>query len=155
MNKRESVFVNMSSLASVIEEKISDGGSVELSIRGVSMRPLLREGKDSVVLSPLMGRLKKGDIALFRRNNGAYVLHRVAKVADSRYSFVGDNQYFLEPVIDAQIIAVVSAIRRDGRLFECGNFAYRVYAFLWQTSRPLRFLLFRILRKLKKILKIA
>lgn len=153
MNKRESVFVNMASLAAVIEEKIAAGGRAELPIRGVSMRPLLREGRDSVVLSPLCGRLEKGDIALYRRNDGSYVLHRVAAVGDGAYSFVGDNQYILESVADGQIIAVVSAIRRDGRLFDCTNLAYRTYTVLWQASRPMRNLLFRIFRRIKRILR--
>ena len=64
------VFVNIEEIAAIIREQVARGQSVELPPRGVSMLPLIREGRDSVILSPVSGRLKKYDIPFYRRHDG-------------------------------------------------------------------------------------
>lgn len=153
-NRPSVLYANMDDFMPIIEERLSEGHSVELSPRGVSMLPLIREGKDSVVLSPVVGRLKKYDIPLYRRKGGVYVLHRVVAVDTDKYVMIGDNQFKYETGIDhSQIIAVVSSIRRGGRLFSVEHPIYRIYVVLWHKSRPIRHLAFRALRKIKRIIK--
>ena len=43
-------------------EHIQNGHTVSFSPRGTSMRPVLREGKDSVILSAVPEKLKKYDL---------------------------------------------------------------------------------------------
>ena len=50
LNKKELPFEEMMPL---IIERLSVGGEVKISPKGVSMLPMLRQGKDSVILSPL------------------------------------------------------------------------------------------------------
>ena len=64
------------------------GQSVRFSPRGVSMLPMLRQGRDSVVLSPAPKQLRKYDLPLYRRDDGSYVLHRVVK-AGQTYACMG------------------------------------------------------------------
>ena len=50
-------------LMPLIKERLASGGKVRyLPFRGVSMLPMLRQGKDSVELSPLPPKLKKYDL---------------------------------------------------------------------------------------------
>ena len=150
---RGSIYVGMEDIAEVIAERIALGQSVELSPRGISMRPLLREGRDTVTFTRAPERLKKYDLPLYRRADGKYVLHRVVGFHNGRYVMCGDNQYKKEQGIDhGQIIAIVSAISRDGRQVNLRGPLYRAYVVLWCESRPLRYLAYRVLRKIKRIL---
>ena len=51
---------------------------VPVPIKGNSMVPFLREG-DTVYLNSLTNEPKRGDVVLFRRADGSFVLHRIAK----------------------------------------------------------------------------
>lgn len=148
------VFVGMEDIAAIIVERIADGQSAELSPRGRSMLPLIREGKDSVILSPKPEKLKKYDIPLYTRADGKYVLHRVVSVRNGAYVMCGDNQFTLEQgITHERVIAVVSAIRRGGKLFSVNHPIYRAYAVIWCVSRPARYFAFRVFRKIKRIMK--
>ena len=45
-------------LLPIIEEQLQNGQSVRFTTNGTSMLPMLRDGKDQVLLSPLPQRLK-------------------------------------------------------------------------------------------------
>lgn len=114
------------------------------------MLPLLRQGRDTVKLSPVTGDLKKHDVALYRRDDGTYVLHRVAKAGDT-YTFVGDNQYVLERGIrQDQILAIMSAFTRDGKEISVTDPGYRCYCVLWSLGRPFRHFPRRVINKLRR-----
>lgn len=117
MSERNTTQVPLKQLLPIIEEQMSAGGLVTFSPRGISMLPLIREGKDSVTLCRPPKRLKKYDLPLYRRDSGQFVLHRVVAVKkDGTYTMCGDNQWVLEHGIrQDQIIAVVSSLHRDGK----------------------------------------
>lgn len=137
----------------VIQEKLALGGEVLFSPNGISMLPTLKAGRDIVVLVAPTGRLKKYDIALFRRDNGKYVLHRVVESGET-YTFIGDNQFVFEKNIEhRQIIAVcVAYVRRDKRV-ELDSFRCKAYARFWHYTRFLRKLWRRGWAKIKSIFK--
>lgn len=146
------VFVGMEDIGELIIERIAAGQSVELSPRGRSMLPMLREGVDSVTLSPAPNRLSKYDIPLYRRSDGSYILHRVVDVSDEGYTMCGDNQYRFEKGIShSQIVAIVTEFRRDRKSYGTDNRLYRVYCVLWCATRPIRHFAYRVIRKLKRI----
>lgn len=121
-------------------ETLAEGRCVRFQPRGTSMLPLLRQGADAVELSPPPKKLKKYDIPFYARKNGQYVLHRIVK-AGEHYTCVGDNQFDLEyPVSHSQVIAVVTAVYRNGRRIEVTSSAYRAYCVFWHYTRPLRHL---------------
>ena len=148
------VFAAIDEMMPLITEAINSGKSVELSPRGTSMLPMLREGKDSVILSAPQGELKKYDIPLYRRKDGTYALHRVIAIGDYSYVCIGDNQYFAETVYHHQVIAVVTAFKKNGRLLTVDNRRYRIYVALRMYMRPARYFLIRVKRKIKRILGI-
>ena len=131
----------------LIREQLAAGGTVTFSPRGVSMLPMIRQGKDSVTLSPVKGRLKKYDLPLYMRDSGQYVLHRIVRVGET-YSCIGDNQYLIEPgVRHDQIIGVVSSFSREGRNVKVTAPSYWLYCRLWSLRRSIRLILKRILRR--------
>lgn len=141
-------FVRLEELMPLILEQLSDGKTVTFAPRGISMLPMLRQGKDTVELAPLPARLRKYDLPLYQRSNGQYVLHRIIDVGES-YTCVGDNQFELEKgLTHDQMIAVVKAFTRSGRKISVDAHGYRLYCRLWCLSRPLR----RQLRRVRKLL---
>lgn len=145
--------LRLEQLMPLIREQLAAGKNVRFAPRGVSMLPMLRQGRDKVILSPVTGRLKKYDLPLYQRDNGQYVLHRIVKVGDT-YTCIGDNQYELERGIrQDQIIAVVTAFTRDDREIPVTDLGYRIYCRAWRWLRPVKRLLGRckraILRRIR------
>ena len=122
----------------LIRERLSMGQSVQFKPKGTSMRPMLRQGIDSVVLSPLPKKLKKYDLPLYQRDNGQYVLHRIVAVGDT-YTCIGDNQYEYEyGVRQDQMIGLVTGFYRDQEFHSVTQLSHRIYRCLWHRSRKLR-----------------
>ena len=135
-----------------ITECLESQGTVEIPVRGRSMWPMLREGKDTVILSSIQEPLKKFDIPLYQRADGSYVLHRIVSTKEG-YTCSGDNQFTYEKgLTDTQMLAVLTAFRRGERLVSLHSPLYWLYVRLWCATRALRYFLFRVLRKLKRLL---
>ena len=102
------------------------------------MLPMLRQGVDSVRLSPIICPLKKYDIPLYQRDDGKYVLHRIVG-AGPLYTCMGDNQFRPELGLrPEQMIGVVTAFYRGEREIPVTALSYRLYCRFWHRSRPLR-----------------
>lgn len=145
-SESDTVTAHMDDLMPLIRERLAAGQSVRFSPRGISMLPMLRQGIDTVTLSPLPDRLRKYDLPLYRRDNGKYILHRVVKVGDT-YTCSGDNQVALERgVRHDQMIAVVTSFSRGKRAHSVTEWRYRLYCRLWHYTRLIR----RIWRGLKR-----
>ena len=134
----QSEELTLEQLMPLFRETLDAGRSVRFSPRGVSMLPMLRQGKDSVRLSPLPGKLRKYDLPLYQRKSGSYVLHRIVKVQDT-YTCIGDNQFDFERMVHhEQMIGVVSAFYRGDREISVNSLKYRLYCRVWHYSRPIR-----------------
>lgn len=146
-------FMQLDQLMPLIRESLALGQSVTFSPRGTSMLPMLRQGRDSVVLSPLPEELKRYDLPLYQRDNGQYVLHRIVAVGET-FTCLGDNQFQLEPGVRRdQMIALVTAFDRDGKRIEVTDPGYRLYCRFWAASRPIRHLWRRGINLLKRIVR--
>ena len=64
--------VRLEELMPLIRERLAAGESVRFSPHGTSMLPMLKDGRDQVILSPLPEKLKKYDLPLYQRKNGQY-----------------------------------------------------------------------------------
>ena len=129
---------SLARLLPVIRDQLAQGKNAKFSPMGTSMLPMLRPGRDQVIVSPLPGKLKKYDLPLYRRDNGQFVLHRVIRVGDT-YTCMGDNQFFPEQGLRRdQMIGLVTAFCRDGKEIPVTNIAYQLYCRLWHYSRPVR-----------------
>ena len=113
--------------------------TVPLVISGSSMIPFLAHGRDTVYLSKVRKPLRRGDMVLYRRDSGSYILHRIYRVEGDTYTMVGDAQQGLEPGIrDDQIIAMVTAVRRKGKLLKKGSFWWWFFEHFWLWALPCR-----------------
>lgn len=144
--------VKLSEMLPVIEETLAAGGTVKLPITGTSMLPLLVWGRDTVTLTAVNAPLKKYDLPLYRRKDGAFVLHRVVKAdADGTYTMCGDNQWVKETgICDEQLIGVVCEITRKGKTFSVQSKKYKLYVRVWHFLLPVRKYLVKLRGKLSK-----
>ena len=138
-------------LLPVMMECLESGHSFTFSPKGVSMLPMLKEGRDTVTLSPICGELRKYDLPLYRRPDGKFILHRVVETGAS-YTCVGDNQFQLEKGVDPSwCIAVVTSFRHNGKEYRSDQLSYRIYCVLWHRTRRLRWFWSRGVHKLERI----
>lgn len=124
-----------------VEELLKTCDEVMTCTRGISMRPLLRQGRDIVVIKKPQFPLKVGDAPIYKvKNKKELVLHRILKVNDDgSYIIRGDNLFFKEHVFENQIVGVMRAFYREGKYCECEkSLKYKVYVFLNRISYPLR-----------------
>jgi len=125
---------------------------VPLVISGGSMAPFLVHGRDTVYLSKVRQPLRRGDMVLYRRSNGSYILHRVYRVEADSYTMAGDAQNWLEPGIRPdQILAMVTAVRRKGKLLQKGSFWWDFFEKVWIRMVPLRPAVMAVYSRLKKL----
>ena len=134
----ERITTELDALIPLIRERLAAGQSVCISPRGLSMQPMLRQGRDTVTLSAPPARLKWYDLPLYQRADGHYVLHRIIRVGDT-YTCIGDNLFALEHgITQDQIIAVVTSFTRDGKNYNVSDRSYRLYCSAWHAIRPIR-----------------
>ena len=134
----ETVKVPMESLYEVILLQLQNGGKATLVVTGISMKPMLTEHRDSVVLAPITKDPAPGDIVLYRRENHQFVLHRIIRETPEGYLFSGDNQYVLETVTREQLLAVVTGFTRKGKQYSVAQPMYRLYVWIFTKLFCLR-----------------
>ena len=134
------------------EEYLAEEGKLVYKTRGVSMEPMLRQNRDLVVIEVPDGRLKRYDVAFYRRRE-AYVLHRVIRVTEDGYRIRGDNTYSIEIVPESDVIGVLTGFCRKGKEYTTDNRAYRRYVRFWCAIYPLRALWVRCRRFGGKVLR--
>ena len=136
------------------EEILARDGRLFYMNIGDSMMPLIKQGRDLLVIEKTAGKLKKYDIPLYKRDNGQYVLHRILKVRENDYVICGDNRWSKETgIIDRQIIGVLTALVREGKEIPLDSWKYRLYAHLWCDFFPIRALVLKMHYAWKRVRK--
>lgn len=126
------------------EEELEKSGKLVYTTVGASMRPLIRQDRDISIIEKPKARLKKYDVALYKRPNGQYVLHRVVKVCDDGYVILGDNCLRKEYGIkEEQIIGILTSLVRKGKEVDFNSFGYRFYSRFWYAVYPVRVIFMR------------
>lgn len=126
---------------STFEEELKEKGVLVYTNVGTSMRPLIRQGKDVMIIKSFDNccKLKKMDVPLYKRENGQYVLHRIIKVTKDGYVIRGDNTYSNEyGVTDHQILGVLTGVIRNGKEIGVNSFGYKVYSYFWLYTYYIR-----------------
>lgn len=141
-NKGQERIISFVTIAPLLSEILAESGSVEITTTGNSMCPMLHDRKSRVRLAK-PEQLQKGDLPLYRRDNGAYVLHRIVSVNGDILTCCGDAQWHLERGIRTdQVLAVVTDFTWKDRWVSCDSLLYRLYWRIWVFIRPLRHLVF-------------
>ena len=78
---------------STFEQIIEKDGVLVYRNVGDSMLPLIKQGRDVIVIEKISKQLKRLDIPLYKRESGQYVLHRILKCKKDGYVMCGDNRF--------------------------------------------------------------
>lgn len=135
-----------------IEELLKSDGRYLSTTRGVSMRPMLKSGRDVIVVLPKTERLKPYDVALYRRGE-SYVLHRVIGITDSGYVIRGDNTYTDEIVPESAVIGVLAEYFSKKRTVKVTDKRYLRYSRRVVRLYPLRKIRVRAVGAIKSVIK--
>ena len=133
-------IVDIDAYMPVLRALLAQGRSVSLTVTGESMSPFLRHGRDQVLLECVTAPPGRGDMVLFQRRGGQYIMHRILRrLPDGNYALIGDGQQQVEkPIAPQQIFAVVTQVCRKGAWIGPEAFWWRFFAGPWLTLLPLR-----------------
>lgn len=136
----------------VLKELLLKGREVSLVVSGNSMVPFLVHQRDIIILSPVENTLGKGDVVLYQRPDGSYILHRIVKVQkDGTFDITGDAQTQIEKgVLREQIFARVTAIQRKGVWIHPGDPWWFFFKHIWIHMIRFRPLIMKTVSKLKR-----
>lgn len=124
-----------------IEQELETHGRGYFQTVGDSMEPILHNRFSTVVIEKPDRPLKVNDVVLFRRPNGAYVLHRIVKVRDKDFLICGDNRIYREPVPKAWVLGLMNGYFNGETYVDCGtDRAYLAYVKGLQRKFFLRWL---------------
>lgn len=131
--------MNDNAHAHAIELELLAGHTVSTCTSGASMQPLLYGHDTRIIIEPLAGReLRVGDLPVFRRGEGRYVVHRVVGIGRGCYYTRGDNCIERETVAPDDMLGIVTEIYRRGRHILVTDRLYRLYVKFWMAIYPLR-----------------
>ena len=134
------------------EELLERDGSFLYTFKGVSMKPLLHQGKDVVIISSIDRPIKKLDIVLYKVGE-RYVLHRVLKIKKDHYVIRGDNTYSEEFIPKDNVFGILTSYYKNDKLKKVNTKGAILLYYLWLTTYPLRWLLVKTKRLLRRIIK--
>ena len=135
-----------------IEDVLAEHGVYVGPTVGVSMLPMLKNRRDTIVVKPKIERLKRLDVALYRRGD-AYVLHRVLEAVDGGYIIRGDNCYADENIPEDAVFGVLTEFWRKNKHFYCTDKKYIKYAEKRLKTYKIRRFFVRFKGKMKNAVK--
>lgn len=133
------------------EEVLKTGKPLTMFTVGSSMQPLLYARSTLVVIRRVNGKLRRGDLPLYKDREGKYILHRIIRSDEKYYYTRGDNRYGLETVPHKWVIGVVSEIHRKEKVISVDSVGYKLYVKIWLWSYPIRYFINRVISRLKRL----
>ena len=126
---------------------------VTIQLQGSSMHPLIRIRRDHVTIRPIRRLLIRGDIVLFRRPDGVYVVHRIWKILSGTVQTLGDNCDRPDaPIPCDQVLGLVTHVTRGKRTFCVDTPFWRFLGRRWSSLLPLRQVRRRLSGSLKTLI---
>ena len=135
-----------------VESEIAEGRTVQFRLKGVSMFPLIRGGKDEIVLRPCSAEeLRPMDVVLFKYA-GKHLLHRILRREGNRLLIQGDGSYVAQEqcTTDAVIGKLQAIVRPSGRMVSVDSWQWRLPSFVWRNIGVCRNPLLRILHRISR-----
>ena len=115
----EKMIIDNDTFFADVLQVLDQGKRVTIPVKGFSMLPFIRGGKDLVVLEKAGGDLKADDIVLFHvgpRDGGRYVMHRILAIDGDAVDIMGDGvPEAHEHVRRNQVLAKAVEILRAGK----------------------------------------
>ncbi len=119
---------------------------------GVSMLPMLKARRDTIVVLKKESRLKELDVALYTRGKDV-VLHRVIRVLEDGYLIRGDNTYQDEYIKEDEVFGVLTEFFQADKHILCTDEKYLKYAKKRVKSYPRRRFFVRLKGKAVKVFR--
>ena len=138
-----------------VMESLAAGKHVVFTVKGWSMYPFFRNGKDRVCVASQQGRdLKPGDVILFRFR-GNFILHRICGLREADdgtvcYLTIGDgNVRGMEMATPDSVSGVaVRRITPSGREWNCDSRSWKLASFVWMKLLCVRRWCLAVLRRI-------
>lgn len=135
-----------SEILSLIQERLDSGRKAELTVTGNSMAPLFKNGATHVTLEEA-GRLRKYQIALYKRKNGVAVLHRYVGKSKGLLCFRGDNELYTEKdILPENVLGVARYATTNGKTVKLYGFKQSIYGTVLSLKHNTR----RLYRAIKR-----
>ena len=121
-----------------LKETLNTNGVIKLdSLKGYSMWPFIKKGSTALVVKK-ENRLKLFDVGLFIRKDNTLVLHRVIKVNDNGYEFIGDSQRQTEIVKEDAVLGVLDSFYYKGKQVKVDDLDYIERVKSWYEDKDKR-----------------
>ena len=134
-------------------EKLEKYGSYLSVPSGISMRPMIRGGRDAVLIKKLTHKPKRYDLVMYVRPNLQGVIHRVVRYENGKYVIIGDNCWRYEYVKPEQIKGIVTEFCHKGKWHKVDEKLYQLYVHLWVDFVFVKRPVFYLRDKLKRLIK--
>ena len=127
----------------LVSEKLAEGHTAVIWVKGYSMRPFIEFGRDKVKLATA-ATYQVGDAVLAEIAKGHYVLHRIIKTEGDKITLQGDgNVRGVEHCTTADIRGVVTEYIRPNRILSADDEGLQRRIRIWRRLRSIRrYLLF-------------
>ena len=137
-----------------VEQLLREGQEAEFILRGHSMRPLLRDNRDRVIIAPIGNEEPTvGEVYLFRYQ-GRHLLHRLHRIEGDTLVMRGDGNYRLEERCKAtDLVASLVRVRRpSGKVIDCASTSWRRKSTIWcALPAMVRRVILGVLRRVKRM----
>ncbi len=122
----------------LVSEKLAEGHTAVIWVKGYSMRPFIEFGRDKVKLATAAA-YQVGDAVLAEIAKGHYVLHRIIKVDGNKLTLQGDgNVRGVEHCTMADVRGVVTEYIRPNRTLSADDACLKRKIRIWRTLFPIR-----------------
>ena len=127
----------------LVSEKLAEGHTAVIWVKGYSMRPFIEFGRDKVKLATAAA-YQVGDAVLAQDSPGHYVLHRIMDITGNNVTLQGDgNLRGFEHCLRENVCGVVTEYIRPNRVILASDKILRRRIKIWRRLRPIRrYLLF-------------
>ena len=119
-------------------EELNKNGVIAFVPKGNSMWPTLKNKKQSVIVKKKDKKLRPMDVAIYKRESGSNVLHRVIKTTKLGYIMCGDSQFNLEKVKEENVYGVMTGFYRGKRYIDVRDVDYVEKVKKWYKNERLR-----------------
>lgn len=138
-----------------VKALIDEDRTVEIPVRGWSMRVFVEHERDKAILAPCQREtLRRGDVVLADAGGETYVLHRIIAIDGDNLTLMGDgNIAGTESCSRKDVVAIVTGFIRKGRHKPdmLTSRKWRIYSAIWVPCLPIRRYLLLAWRVLKRL----
>ncbi len=135
-----------------IEDALKEKGVYVGPTVGTSMYPMLKDRQDTIVVRPKTERLKRLDVALYRRGE-RYIMHRVIEPILGGYYIRGDNCYYNEFIKEEDVFGVLTEFFHENKHCFCTDKKYLKYAKKRVKNYKTRLFFHKVKMKFRGIIK--